>query len=131
MKALKIFAALFIVVAMSSFIVAKTYPGWKFIGDKIAAYGPDRDVLYVTGNDNYRKIKIRVTDAPLYIYDMDVYFDNGEKMNVPLKNLFHQGDESRVIDLPGGVRNLSKITFVYETKGVVHGKARVAVWGLR
>jgi hypothetical protein len=103
--------------------------GWQFIGDKIAAYGVDRDVLWVTGNDAFRQIKIRVTSAPLHIIDMDVYFENGEKMNVPLKNKFRQGQESRVIDFPGGLRQIKKIEFLYETIGVRKGKARVAVWG--
>jgi hypothetical protein len=103
--------------------------GWTFIGDKIAAYGVDRDILWVTGNDAFRQIKVRVTDAPLHIIDMDVYFENGEKMNVPLKNKFRQGQESRVIDFPGGLRQIKKIEFLYETIGVRKGKARVAIWG--
>lgn len=102
---------------------------WHFIGDKIASFGVDRDVLLVNGNDAFRQIKIRVTNAPLRIIDMDVYFENGDKMNVPLKNTFRQGGESRVIDLDGGVRQIKKITFLYETIGRKKGKARVAVWG--
>lgn len=113
-----------------SFVIpSNTLQDWRFIGDKIAAYGVDRDVLWVTGNDAFRQIKIRVTSAPLHIIDMDVYFENGEKMNVPLKNNFRQGQESRVIDFPGGLRQIKKIEFLYETIGVRKGKARVAVWG--
>ena len=60
-----------------------------------------------------------------------VYFENNEKMNVALRNVFNQGSESRVIDLPGGIRRLKKIEFLYETIGFVRGKARVAVWGFK
>lgn len=116
--------------SLFSFVIpSNTLQDWRFIGDKIAAYGVDRDVLWVTGNDAFRQIKIRVTSAPLHIIDMDVYFENGEKMNVPLKNNFRQGQESRVIDFPGGLRQIKKIEFLYETIGVRKGKARVAVWG--
>jgi len=52
-------------------------------------------------------------------------------MNVPLKNKFRQGQESRVIDFPGGIRQIKKIEFLYETIGVRKGKARIAVWGKR
>lgn len=118
------------VVALFGFMDASKHAqGWKFIGDKIVAYGVDRDVLWVAGNDAFRQIKIRVTSAPLHIIDMDVYFENGEKMNVALKNNFRQGQESRVIDFPGGLRQIKKIEFLYETIGVRKGKARVAVWG--
>jgi hypothetical protein len=133
MRYIKTVFTLLAVVSLFSFTTA-TKPSpqrWRFIGDKIAACGVDRDVLWVTGNDNYRQVRIKVTGAPLHIIDMDIYFDNGEKMNVPLKQVFKQGDQSRVIDLPGGVRNLKKIEFLYETIGFVKGKARVAVWGNR
>ena len=123
-------ALIILSTVFSFFIPARTVAqGWQFIGDKIAAYGVDRDLLWVKGNDAFRQVKIRVTGAPLHIIDMDIYFDNGKKMNVALKNNFRQGDESRVIDLPGGVRHLKKIEFLYETIGFRRGKARVAVWG--
>lgn len=105
--------------------------GWRFIGDKWAAYGPDRDVLRVGGNDAFRQIKIKVTNGPLRIDDIDIHFENGEKMNVPLKNAFKAGQESRVIDLPGGVRKLERVEFLYSTIGRSKGRARIAVWGKR
>ena len=132
MRYIKSFLLLVGITTLFSFIVSSnTLQDWRFIGDKIAAYGVDRDVLWVNGNDAFRQIKIRVTNAPLHIIDMDVYFENGEKMNVALKNNFRQGQESRVIDFPGGVRQIKKIEFLYETIGVRKGKARVAVWGKR
>jgi hypothetical protein len=130
MRYIKSFLLLTSLVTIFSFIDRpETAQGWRFIGDKIAAYGVDRDVLWVTGNDAFRQIKIKVTGAPLHIIDMDVHFENGEKMNVALKNNFRQGQESRVIDFPGGLRQIKKIEFLYETIGVRKGKARVAVWG--
>lgn len=130
MRYIKSFILLMSLTSLFSFVIpSNTLQDWRFIGDKIAAYGVDRDVLWVTGNDAFRQIKIRVTSAPLHIIDMDVYFENGEKMNVPLKNNFRQGQESRVIDFPGGLRQIKKIEFLYETIGVRKGKARVAVWG--
>lgn len=130
MRYIKSFALLACLISIFSFIVpSKSLQDWRFIGDKIAAFGADRDVLLVTGKDDFRQIKIRVTGAPLHIVDMDVYFENGEKMNVALRNNFRQGSESRVIDLPGGLRQIKKIEFLYETIGKRKGKARVAVWG--
>jgi hypothetical protein len=128
----KIWFVLLTVIAFTTFnSFTSVQKDWHFIGDKWAAFGPDRDVLRVGGNDAYRQIKIRVTDGPLRIADVDIYFENGEKMNVPLKNVFRAGQESRVIDLPGGVRKLDRIDFLYSTVGKAKGKARVAVWGKR
>lgn len=104
---------------------------WRFIADKNVRYGPDHDVIHVTGNDNYRQLKLRVTDAPLKINDMKVHFENGETYDVSIRNQIRQGGESRVIDLPGGSRSIRKIEFWYSTVGVLKGTARVAVWGKR
>ena len=105
---------------------------WRFVADKWVNYGLDRDViLFGDLKDDFRQLKIRVTDAPLKIYDMKIHFDNGDVQDVPLKSLFRQGEESRVIDLNGGLRHFRKIEFWYETKGARKGKARIAVWGKR
>lgn len=104
--------------------------GWFFLADKTVGFGVDHDVIHF-GNwkDDVRQIKLRVTDGPLKMYNMKIYFDNGGVQEVELRNRFAQGSESRVIDLDGGLRHLSKIEFWYETKGFLRGKSRVAVWG--
>lgn len=103
---------------------------WKFIADKKVSWGLDYDVIY-TGDikDEFRQLKLRVTDGPLKVYDMKVYFDNGEVQDVSIRFQIRQGAESRVIDLNGGLRHISKIEFWYETKGFKKGRARIAVWG--
>lgn len=63
------------------------------------------------------------------MYSMKIHFDNGAIQNVEMRNRFGQGSESRVIDMNGGRRQLSKIEFWYETKGFLRGKSRVAIWG--
>lgn len=108
----------------------KTDGDWFFLGDKNVGFGIDHDVIYF-GNwkDDVRQIKLKVTDGPLKMYSMKIYFDNGSAQDVELRNRFAQGSESRVIDMVGGLRHLSKIEFTYETKGFLRGKSRVAVWG--
>ena len=128
-----------IILAISSFILLSftteknnlQQTRWKFIADKNVRFGPDHDVIHVTGNDNYRQLKLRVTDAPLKINDMKVHFENGEVFDVSIRSEIRQGGESRVIDLPGSSRSIRKIEFWYSTDGVVKGTARVAVWGRR
>jgi len=107
------------------------YQQWKFIGDKKVNFLIDRDVIHVTGNDNFSQVKLKVTDGPVHILDMDIYFENGDKFDVSIRNRIPKGGESRVIDLPGGSRSIKKIEFWYETKGFLKGRGRVAVWGKR
>lgn len=103
---------------------------WKFIGDKKVNFGVDRDVIHL-GNikDDFRKLQVKVTGGPVHILDLKVYFDNGDVQDVQIRSRISQGGASRVIDLDGGLRHLSKIEFWYETIGFAKGKARVAVWG--
>lgn len=105
---------------------------WQYLGDKWVNFGVDHDEL-VLGNirDNFRQIRLRVTDGPLHIMDMKVHFDNGGVQDVPLRSLIKQGQQSRIIDLNGGSRSLEKITFWYETVGFRKGRSRVAVWALK
>jgi len=107
------------------------HPGpWIFIADKSVSWGADHDVINLGNvNDDFRFLKLKVTDGPLKMYDMKVTFDNGEVQDVTIRALIRQGGESRVIDLNGDLRHLTKIEFWYETKGFLHGKARMAVWG--
>jgi hypothetical protein len=105
---------------------------WQYLGDKWVNFGVDHDELML-GNirDNFRQIRLRVTDGPLHIMDMKVHFDNGGVQDVPLRSLIKQGQQSRIIDLNGGSRSLEKITFWYETVGFRKGRSRVAVWALK
>lgn len=115
----------------TAFIPAKQTAGdWFFLEDKKVSFGVDHDVIHF-GNwkDDVRQIKLKVTDGPLRMYNMKIHFDNGEVQDVTLRNRFNAGSESRVIDMNGGLRHLSKIEFWYETRGFARGKSRVAVWG--
>ena len=103
---------------------------WFFLGDKKVGFGVDRDVIHF-GNwkDDVRQVKLKITDGPMKMFSMKIHFDNGTVQNVELRNRFTQGSESRVIDMDGGLRHLTKIEFWYETKGYLRGKSRVALWG--
>lgn len=119
---------------LMSFVVTKqtNQPNkWRFISDKNVHFGVDRDVIHITGNDNYRQLKLKVTNAPLKILDMKVHFENGDVFDVSIRSQIKQGGESRVIDLPGGSRSIRKIEFWYSPAKVLKGTARVAVWGRR
>ena len=134
MRLTKILIAGLAVLAFSLFSSFKTLSSpkaeWKFIGDKTVRFGLDHDVIHL-GNikDDFRQIKLKVTDGPLNIRDMKVHFDNDEVQDIAIRNKIRQGGESRIIDLTGGLRHLKKIEFWYETKGFVKGRSRVAVWG--
>jgi len=107
-------------------------PGeWRLIGRTQADHGADHDVIIVQGPyDNFRKIKFKVTDAPLNMDRMIVTYDNGARDEMAIRENIPQGGESRALDMKGvGKRSLRKIEFWYDTKGFLKGKADVTVFG--
>ncbi len=120
-----------ILISMIGVVAPASAQDWKFIADKTVNYGVDRDVIHLGDfRDDFRQLKLRVTDAPLRFFDMKIHFDNGDVQNVELRAVIPQGGESRVIDLEGGLRHIQKIEFWYKpgAKGK-RGTSRVAVWG--
>ena len=121
-------ASLFTLI-LSSFTISDE---WKKIGERSVKFSTDHDVIRVSGNDWYSKLKIKVVDAPLHIADFDVIFENGERFDVAIKENIREGGESRVIDLPGSERRIDRIEFKYRTTGrVARGTANVIVYGRR
>lgn len=131
MRFIKAFLFVAALASLSFVTINMSHQQWKFIGDKKVNFLIDRDVIHVRGIDSYRQIKLKVTGGPVHILDMDIHFENGDKFDVAIRNRIPKGGESRLIDLPGGSRRIRKIEFLYETRGFLKGRARMAVWGRR
>jgi hypothetical protein len=120
----------FFAVGTAFIPTGKSADQWFFLEDKKVGFGVDHDAIHF-GNwkDDVRQIKLKVTDGPLKMYNMKRHFDNGEVQDVALRSKFAQGSESRVIDMNGGLRHLTKIEFWYETKGYLRGRSKISVYG--
>jgi hypothetical protein len=82
--------------------------------------------------DKFRRIKFKVTDAPLNLYRMVVTYDNGAPDKIEVRQNIPKGGESRAIDLRGaGKRGIRKIEFWYDTQGLLNGRADVTIFGMK
>ncbi len=109
-------------------------PGsWRLIGTTVANFTADRDIIVVTGAaDNFRALKFKVFDAGINMVRMVVTYDNGMPDKIDIRFNIPQGGESRVIDLKGaGKRSIRNVEFWYDTKGILRGKAKVQLWGMK
>jgi accessory colonization factor AcfC len=106
---------------------------WRLIGTTQADFKADHDAIVVAGPfDDFRKVKFKVTDAPLNLMHMVITYDNGVPDKIEVRENIAQGGESRVIDLKGaGKRSIRKIEFWYDTKGILKGKANITVFGMK
>ena len=132
--------ALAIIAAQLSFITVGKVPvnnpsteaspnAWEVLGSRSVRYGTDHDVISVSSDKWYKGIYFKVTDAPIKINDMKVYFDNGDKFDVSIRGMIKQNGHSRTIELPGGERRITKVEFSYETMGSNRGTATLTLWG--
>ena len=103
---------------------------WKVLGTRTVNFNTDNDVITNGSPDTWFKgIYFKVTGAPIKINDMKVYFDNGDKFDVSIRSNIREGGHSRTIELPGGLRKITKVEFSYETLGSNRGNATLTLWG--
>lgn len=126
------FAVTSIASAQKPAVVTSGKPGWHKIGETTVDFKADKDALIVLGADKFKAIQIKVTDAPIKLEDLEVYYENDTKQDVQVRNIFKAGEKTRIIDLTGGDRNLKKVVFVYHSIPNWKGeKAHVELYGLK
>ena len=135
-KTLILLAAVF--VSLSSLkaqkveVVTSNKPGWHKIGETSVNFKADKDVVKVLGADSFKALRIKATDAPVHIENMQVVYENGEPEDIAIRFDFKQGTESRAIDLKGYERKIKEVSFVYRTVPNWKGeKAHIEIWGLK
>ncbi len=106
---------------------------WRVIGTTQARFTADHDFIEVVGPfDNFRRVKFKVTDAPLRMVRMKITYADGAPDEIPTAFDIPQGGESRIIDLRGvGERRIRRIDFWYDTRGVLRGRANVTIFGIK
>lgn len=115
--------------ALDSLSHPATTFAWEVLGSRSVRYNTDHDVITVSSDKWYKGIYFKVTDAPIKINDMKVYFDNGDKFDVSIRSMIRENGHSRTIELPGGERRITKVDFSYETLGSNRGTATITLWG--
>lgn len=112
-------------------VVTSDKAGWHKIGETTAEMKSEKDEIIVMGKDRFRSLKVIVTDQPISITSMVIYYEGGATEDVNLNSDLKVGTESRVIDLKGD-RELNKISFVYRTvANARNDKSHVELWGLK
>jgi hypothetical protein len=125
----KIFLALALIVVT----MGNTYSqngAWVKLGTRLVNFAVDRDEVIVTGQEGvFDAIKVKVYGAAINMHRVVVHYRNGTSQEIDLRNNFAPGSESRVCDLTGNERIITKIVFFYDTKNPAPRKAKVEVWG--
>ena len=116
-------------LALAAASPAAAQGGWTFLGDKTVNDAGDRDAVNLPGSNRYARVRICVDKAPVRFYDLSVHFGNGGSQDVKMAALINPGGCTRAIDLKGGARDITKISFLYEAKSLGRKDAQVRVYG--
>jgi hypothetical protein len=113
-------------------VITGDEPGWHKIGETTVDFKNDKDKIIVAGEDKFRAILLKTTDAEFHLENLKVVYENGGDQDVQIRSDFKPGEKSRVIDLQGTDRNLKRVDFVYQSvPNKREEKAHVELWGLK
>ncbi len=105
-------------------------PRWEKLGERNVNFRVDRDEILVTAAEGrFTALKIKVRKGAINLHKMVVHFGDGSEQEVETRNNLAAGEESRVINLEGNRRIITKVVFVYDTKNFADRKAEVELWG--
>jgi hypothetical protein len=116
--------------SFTSFSHVPAPPKWEKLGERKINFALDRDEMPVGSFEGFfDALQVKVRFGSINMYKMVVYFGNGETKEIELRDNFTAGSSSRVIDLPGNNRIITKVVFWYDTKNRSRVRARIELWG--
>jgi hypothetical protein len=113
-------------------VMLSNKPGWHKIGEVKADFKMENQSISVLGNDQFKSILLKVTDAPINIEELQVFYESGDMEKFNVKNELKAGAETRKLDLKGGAQEIKKVMFTYKTlPNQQDEKAHVELYGLK
>ncbi len=126
------FSVTAVLQAQKPAVVLKEKRGWHKIGQASVEFKTESDAFLILGKDKYRAVQVRVMDAPIYLENMTIEYDNGESQVVDLKHNYSANSKTTVIDVKDHAKGLKKVSFVYKTvPNSNREKAEIELWGLK
>lgn len=104
---------------------------WENLGCRDVGFFVDRDVIRVGRNEgNYSAVKLRVRGNRIEIFDLKVYYGNGQRDDIRVRAIIPDGGETQPLDLEGNVRGIDRIEMIYRSQPNYKGQAKICVDGL-
>jgi hypothetical protein len=134
----KIAIALFALIGMSAkmsaqqpAVVISDKDGWHKIAETKVDQKMEKDEVMVMGADKFATLIVKVTEAPVDLETVDIYFEDGSSQKANINKSFKSPGQSDYIKL-GGERSIKKIVFMYKTMAnAADKKGHVEVWGMK
>jgi len=106
--------------------------GWDLLGEQKVNFVRDRDGVKVFNNTTYTAIRFKVENREVRINELNVVYQNGDKLNPVIDDVIAADQYSRIIGLTPEGKNIRSVDFRYRTTGnVLKGRANVLIFGKR
>lgn len=126
-----------LLIALQSFaqkpsIVTSTEEGWQKIGETTVSFKQENESIVILGADEFSALKLKVTDAPIKIERVQVFYESGEMQELEVDSELLPGAETDEFELEQKDRDIQKVAFTYQTTANSNGdKAHVELHGLK
>ncbi|MBL8680893.1 MAG: hypothetical protein JNK05_17060 [Myxococcales bacterium] len=101
------------------------------LGERVVNFAVDRDIVPLAARpEAFRGMFLEAVGGGIEMFDCDVIFENGQRIDLPVRQFLAPGTRTRVFDFPGIVRNIARVTLVYRTATAGTGRAVVRIWGV-
>ena len=84
-----------IAFAQDPAVIVSTKPGWHKIGEVKADFSKENESIVVMGNDKFKAVKLKVSEAPINLSKVVVYYDNETTQEIPADGLLKLGKETK------------------------------------
>ena len=106
--------------------------GWELIGETKVNFVRDRDQIRVMSNNRYTSIRFRVEKKDIILKNLNIVYQNGDKLAPLIDEQLTAEQNSRDIELGADGKYISSIEFSFRSKGsLLKGQARILVFGKR
>jgi hypothetical protein len=106
--------------------------GWNKLGEVKADFKLESESIGVLGMDTFKSIKLKVTDAPIKIEKVIVFYENKKEQEIPFSGTIPEGTESKTFNLTYPSKEIKKVSFIYKSEPNYRGeRAHVELYGLK
>jgi hypothetical protein len=101
------------------------------LGEMNVRFRAEADVLTLRADGLHRRIILEAVGNSVEIDSVVLVYANGQRDEIPIRQVIGEGTRTRTIDLPGGARNIRRIEFIYTSRGGIRNRrATLRVYGL-